>query len=162
MKQMNCSQEEAVASAARTGSWPETLIAHAKECDICRDVAQTVQWMWALATPQEESGTDIIPQQARPLPDPGLVWQRARLGPGRTSNIRTVLEWIQIGSAAAAPIGLAGWAAWNWYSIEAMAEHFLLSTWPQLSIATYVLASMAPAGLTVAALALGYPLLAGE
>ena len=156
MKQASCSQEEAVARAAGTGNWPEALAAHAQECAICCDVAQTARWMRSLASSLDDS------RPIRPLPDPGLVWRSAYLDQKHAKKIGTVLEWVRIGSAAAAPIGLAGWVAWNWYSIEATAEQFLLRTWPQLSIATYALASLAPAALTVAALALGYPLLASE
>jgi hypothetical protein len=162
VKFATCSQEEAVARAVSTGSWPEALVVHAEECAICREVAQTAHWVRALASPVEERGADSVSQETRPLHDPGLVWLRARLEKEHATNLGTLLEWVQIGTAAAGPIGLAGWVAWNWYSIEAVAGQFLLNTWPQLSIATYLLASMAPAALTVAALALGYPLLAAH
>lgn len=163
MKQSSCSQEEAVARAVGAGTLPETLAAHAKECAICRDVAQTARWMQALeSSPFTSTGANVISPQAQPLPDPGLIWRRAHLDVQHAPKIGTVLEWVQIASAAVASIGLAGWVAWNWYPIEAMAEQFLLNTWPQLAATTYVLASLTPAALTVAALALGYPLLAGE
>jgi hypothetical protein len=157
-----CSQEEVVARAIRAGEWPTELAAHAARCTVCRDVAQTSQWMRSLASSID--ARSVNSQAARALPDPELAWQRARLAEERTKSERvfTVLEWVQAGSAAAAPIGLAGWVAWNWYAIEAMAGQFLLDAWPQLSSATYALASLAPAALTLAALALGYPLLAGD
>jgi hypothetical protein len=165
MKPANCSQEEAVAMAAGTENWPGALAAHTEHCAVCRDVAQTARAMRDLASPLnevDESDPHGISQQTRPLPDPDLIWQRARLDEAHTGKINAVIEWAQIGSAAAAPVGLAGWVAWNWYTIEAMTEQFLLETWPQLSTATYVLASLAPAVLTVATLALVYPLLSGE
>ena len=163
MKQMNCSQEGAVARAAATATWPEALAAHAKQCAICRDVAQTAHWMRALATPTEEDGSaDMIAELTRPLPDPGLVWQMARLENANSRKGGATVEWLQTGSAAAAPVLLAGWVAWNWFSIETVAGQFLLNTWPQLSMVAFMLAALAPAALTIAALALGYPLLAGD
>lgn len=157
-----CSQEETVARAIRTGEWPGELAAHTAECAVCRDVARTTQWMRGLASSLDERSARSQP--ARTLPDSDLVWQRAHLAEDRSKaeKVFTVLEWIQTGSAAAVSIGLAGWVAWNWYAIEAMAGQFLLDAWPQLSSVTYDLASLVPAALTLAALALGYPLLAGD
>ena len=148
MKQASCSWEEAVTKAAGTGIWPEAIAGHAEECSICREVAEISHWMGSLANSR----------QIRPLPDPGLVWRRAQLDKEHARKIGAVLEWVQMGSATVAPIGLAGWVAWNWFSIEAMAEQFLLANWPQLSTPTYALAVLAPAALTIAALALAYPL----
>ena len=157
-----CSQEEVVAKAVRAGEWPAELAVHAAECAVCRDVAQATQWMRSLASSLD--APLVNSQPVRALPDPELAWQRARLAEARAKaeKVFTVIEWVQAGSAAAAPIGLAGWVAWNWYAIEAMAGQFLLDAWPQLSSATYALASLVPAALTLAALALGYPLLAGD
>jgi hypothetical protein len=162
VKQVSCSQEQAVARAVGTGSWTEALAAHAEECSICRDVAQTAHWIRAMASPLHESDASYDSRQSRPLPDPGLVWWRARLEKEHAKKSGRVLEWLQIASSVMAPLVLAGWIAWNWYPIEAMAGQFLLNVWPQLSVAIFVLASMVPAALIVAALALGYPLLAGE
>jgi hypothetical protein len=161
MKQ-ECPQEEVVARAIRAGEWPAGLAAHAAECALCRDVAQTAHWMCSLASSFE--ARSVSSQPTRAPHDPGLAWQRARLAgeQARAEKIFTVLEWVQAGSAAAAPVGLAGWVAWNWYAIEGMAGQFLLDAWPQLSSASYALASLAPAALTLAALALGYPLLASD
>ena len=101
-----CQQEEVVAGAIRAGEWPAELAAHVAECAICRDVVQTTQWMRSLA-----SSCDARSVSSRTLPDPELAWQRAGLAEQRAKAERvfTVLEWVQTGSAAAAPIGLAGW-----------------------------------------------------
>jgi hypothetical protein len=157
-----CSQEEVVTKAIRAGEWPVELAAHTAECAICRDVAQTTQWMRSLGSSLD--ARPVRSQPARSLPDPELEWKRAHLAEERdkAERVFTVLECVQTGSAAAAPIGLAGWVAWNWYAIEAITGQFLLDAWPQLSSATYALASLAPAALTLAALALGYPLMAGD
>jgi hypothetical protein len=166
MKALLCSREDAVARASVTGIWPEELAAHADECAVCRDVAQTARWIQTLAVSAQDAtipdagnfaaGTD------RPLPDPDLIWKRAQLDSKNFRRTVPALEWLRVALAAAAPIGLAGWVAWNWYAIEGVAGQFLLATWPQLSMVTYVLASIAPAALLLAALSLGYPLLAEE
>lgn len=150
MKQVSCSWEEAVARAAGTGVWPEAIATHAKQCSLCCEVAQISHRMGSLA--------NSISGPIRPLPDPGLIWRRAHLDQEDAKKTGTALEWVQIGSATVAPLGLAGWVAWNWFSLEAMAEEFLVAHWPQLSTSTYALALLAPVALTAAALALAYPL----
>jgi hypothetical protein len=162
VKPVSCSQEQAVARAVGTGSWTEALAAHAEACAICGDVAQTAHWLRAIANAPHETDVSGISQQTRALPDPGLVWWRARLEKEHAKKSGKVLEWVQMGSSVVAPLALAGWIVWNWYPIEVMAGQFLLSAWPQLSVAIFVLASMAPAALIIAALALGYPLLSDE
>lgn len=161
MRRENCSKLEAVTQAIRTQVWPESVAAHAEECEICQDVAQTARWLQALAS---GSRANESAAGTSPLPDPGLVWWKAQLTETDSQNKRAqiLLEGVQIGSTVIIPIGLAGWVAWNWYSIELMAERFLVETWPQISFATYTLASLVPAFLTLAALALSYPLLVRE
>jgi len=156
IRQTNCSKQEEVTKAIRSQQWPEPIAAHVAECEICRDVTQAARWMQALAG---SSDPDTVGPTMHSLPDPGLVWWKAQLSEthSRTGKGRLFMETLQIGSMVIAPIGLAGWVAWNWYDIQAVAERFLLDTWPQISIATYALASLAPAVLALAALAIGYP-----
>jgi hypothetical protein len=162
VKQVSCPQEQAVARAVTAGSWTDALAAHVEACSICRDVAQTTHWMRTVAGPTHQPGAGYDSQHSRPLPDPGLVWWRARLDNEPAKKSGRVLEWLQIATAVTVPLALAAWIAWDWYTIEAMAGQFFLSFLPQLPVATFVLPSMVPAALMVAALALGYPLLAGE
>lgn len=156
MKQMNCLRQEEVTKAIRSQQWPEAIAAHVADCEICQGVTQAARWMQAMAS---SPFADAAAPAASSLPDPELVWWKAQLNE-RHSGMeqgRLLLEILQIGSTVVAPIGLAGWVAWNWYDIQAVAERFLLDTWPQISIATYALASLAPAVLTLSALALGVP-----
>jgi hypothetical protein len=166
MNPLHCSLEDAVAKASVTGIWPEELAAHAGECAVCREVAETARWIQALAaSPENAAGAkagNFAAEFGRPLPDPDLIWKRAQLDRENHRRTPPALEWARTALAAAAPIGLAGWVAWNWYAIEGAAGQFLVATWPQLSMVTYVLASVAPAALLLAALSLGYPLLAEE
>jgi hypothetical protein len=166
MKPSYCSREEAVARASATGIWPEDLTSHAAGCAACREVAETARWIQALAVSNEDPGeadAEIFAGGiARPMPDPDLIWQRARLDSQNQQNSVPALEWTRTALAAAAPVGLAGWVAWNWYSIESAAGQFLIATWPQVSMVTYALASIVPAALLLAALSLGYPLFDGD
>ncbi len=70
MNTSTCHYEEAVTKAARLGRWDESLKSHLDSCEHCRDVAGTAAWLATLAGngPREPA-----------LPDPGLVWLRARL-----------------------------------------------------------------------------------
>lgn len=166
MKALRCSHEDAVARASVTGIWPEAVAVHAGECAVCREVAETARWIQALAaSPEDAAAADagkIAAGSDRPLPDPELIWKRAQMDRQTRMRAFPALEWARTALAAAAPIGLAGWVAWNWYAIEGTAGQFLMATWPQLTLVTYALASVAPAALLLAALSLGYPLLAGE
>jgi len=166
MKPTQCSREDAVAKASATGIWPEELAAHAGACAVCRDVVQTARWIQALSVSAEDATVadtgNFAEGSDRPLPDPELIWKRAQLDSQNLQRTVPALEWLRMALAAAAPIGLAGWVAWNWYAIEATAGQFLVATWPELSMVTYALASVVPAALLLAALSLGYPLLAGE
>ena len=158
MKQASCSQEEAVARAAAAGIWPDALATHARECGICRDVAEVAHWMHAAARSAEARDSQPI----RPLPDPGAIWQRAHLDEEYDARPGGVLRWVQLGLATLPPIGLASWVAWNWFSIQGAAEQFFLAMWPQLPVAAYPLALLVPAALSAAALALAYPVLDSE
>jgi hypothetical protein len=155
MKPVHCLREENIAKAIRTADWPPALLAHAAACAACRDALRVAQWMGALAGA-------LAAASPGPLPDPSLIWQRAQLDNVQQprERLRGVLEWAQITLAAAAPLGLATWVALNWYGIEAAAARFLLAASPPL--AAYGLATLAPAALTLAALALGYPVFAGD
>jgi hypothetical protein len=155
MKPIHCLQEENIAKAIRTGNWPPSLLTHAASCAACRDALRAAHWMSAIAGAPAAASPG-------PMPDPSLIWQRAQLDKVQQPRERLhgVLEWAQITLAAAAPLGLATWAALNWYGIEAAAARFLLASSPPL--AAYGLAALAPAALTLAALALGYPVFAGD
>jgi hypothetical protein len=118
--------------------------------------------MRAIARPAHEPDAGYDALQSRPLPDPRLVWWRARLDKEHAKKSGRVLLRLQIASSVAVPLALAGWIAWDWYPIEALAGQFLLRAWPQLPVTIFVLASMVPAALIVAVLALGYPLWAAE
>jgi len=67
MKNDSCPHENLVATAARTGKWEESLIAHANECVVCREVKEVAVWMGSLAGQFENE----------PVPHEKLVWLRS-------------------------------------------------------------------------------------
>ena len=64
-----CDQEEAVATAARTGRLGDDLRAHASACPVCADVLLVTEFLLRQAAAAS----------AEPLPDPGLIWFKARI-----------------------------------------------------------------------------------
>jgi hypothetical protein len=70
MKHMTCPKEVDVLRAAFTDKWEESLRAHVVGCTFCEEIVQVSRWMLSLA---QSSETDVR------LPDPILVWRRARL-----------------------------------------------------------------------------------
>ena len=65
-----CSYEEAIARAARSGLWTDTLQEHAAGCRLCRDTAAVAAWLKAAADLDDGNGT---------IPDEELIWFRSRL-----------------------------------------------------------------------------------
>lgn len=90
MKNHFCSQHEAVATAVRSGQWPEgcdpALRAHVETCESCGDlllVAQTLQMAHKEAT-----------QSAR-IAAPGLLWWKAQLR-RRNAAIQSVTRPVAV------------------------------------------------------------------
>ncbi len=155
MSGMTCPQEAAVLRAVRTGEWPEALAIHAAGCAPCRGIVQAAQWMQSLVQSSEKN---LV------LPDAKLVWWRAQLADRRAKaeGTQSVVEWLAFVSGAIAPLGLAGWVAWNWFGIQWQAARLLAGWSPQWAAAAYWFTSLAPALLFLAALSLAYPLLVRE
>ena len=128
MKRKECSQEAAVLKAVRTGSWDETLKAHASKCPICWEVLQTASWMQVLA---RESEKVPAPREA------SLLWWRAQLSErqAKVDRAQEIGEWGEILSGAAVAAGAAAWAAWNWPSLQGRMTQLFGSF--QSSMATY-------------------------
>jgi hypothetical protein len=152
MNPVSCTQEAAVLRAVCAGEMPQTLASHAAGCAVCREIVETSHWMQSLAR-----GT----AQSVALPDAKLVWWQARLADRQAKAERTKgwLEWLEIAPGAIVPLGLAGWVAWHWYSIQAEAMKLLLSLAPQFVVTAYSFAMLAPVSLLFAAMFLMYPLL---
>lgn len=87
MRPDRCAFEDEVARAARNGRWSEQLSAHRDRCPIC---AETSLVAAALA-----ADADVLTADALPLPDPGLIWLRARLA-ARERQVRKATRWISL------------------------------------------------------------------
>ena len=102
MKNKPCLYEDAVAAAARSGEWSAELGAHRDGCLSCAEVTLVVA---ALASDAEE-----LSEGSPPLPDPGLIWLRARIA-ARERKVKNATRWISLvqkaSFACAAAIALA-------------------------------------------------------
>ena len=111
MTRSNCPHEQAVSHAARTGQWSGPLTAHVEQCADCRQATQAVSWMKRLA---ETS------RRERPLPDPDLLWLKAKLfgeqaAADRATRPLVLTEGLAQGAVA---VFAALWLAWNWPKIQ--------------------------------------------
>ena len=87
-----CPRGESVIEAARAGRWGDELTAHVARCVSCSESSTAIQWMIELGQ-TVDSGT-------APLPDPKLIWLKARIRRRSEASWRTLL-----------PIGIAGGAS---------------------------------------------------
>lgn len=110
MKIQTCIHEDAVAAAAKTGVWRPELQAHRDGCLTCAELTLVVA---AMAADAEE-----LMNLTNPLPDPGVIWLRARLAE-RERNFRRAtraIVWVQRATiAAVAAVGLVfAPGLWTW------------------------------------------------
>jgi hypothetical protein len=96
-----CPFEDSTAAAARGGDWSAELAAHRDGCLSCAELTLVVA---ALAAEAESLAAD-----ARPLPDPRILWLRAALAAREAKLARATraIAWVQRAAlAAAAAVGL--------------------------------------------------------
>ena len=104
---MNCRHEHDVLHAAQSEQWPEALRRHLLECDDCVAAAAAAPWMTRFAG---------IGDRQHPLPDPQLVYLKARLlqasaDAARVSRPITIVQMVAYLVVAA---GWAGLLTWKW------------------------------------------------
>lgn len=139
-----CPQEAAVAKAAGSQQWDEALLAHASQCPVCGEVMRTAQWMRALARDADEN---------HDLPDPALLWQRARWAEMlsrrqiEVERKRRVMEWAELMPLAVVAFGLIVWGIWNAQAVESASLSLLAWLSPQTWLSVYHAASANPAVL---------------
>ena len=114
MKGTQCDYEEAVEKAARQGGWDESpdeslgesLRAHLDSCGHCREIATAAGWMVTLAGDTRNDPA---------LPDPGLIWLRARIEEIQKANERAQrpLEIAHVAALVAGVVGAVGLLAWE-------------------------------------------------
>lgn len=138
MKEVICSQEEAVARAARTGQWRESLTVHLAGCAVCQESVQVSRWMQTVG---QHSNSNLV------LPDADLLWWRARLSQKQREAewAQKPLEVVEVFSQVIIAVGVAGWFAWNWSEFQQLWTGLLASLLPQLWRASWSVASWLPA-----------------
>ena len=105
-----CPRGDSMVRATRTGEWTDELAAHMAECTSCRESDRLVRWLMELA--------EKVDADSAPLPDPHLVWLKARI-PGRSRDLERALLPIRIASALTAAglgavlahLGTKGWSS---------------------------------------------------
>ena len=97
-----CPQEASVLRAARADQWDDALEAHAAECPACGEVALVSDGLRTIALEAEDR---------RRLPDPYLVWLKAKLTKRQVASQRASkpLDTAEaLGQCVVAAV-LAGW-----------------------------------------------------
>ncbi len=97
-----CPQEASVLRAARTGQWDDALEAHAAACPACGEVALVSGSLRTFALEAEGHNR---------LPDPYLVWLKAKLTARQVASQRASKPWDMaeaLGQCVVAVV-LAGW-----------------------------------------------------
>lgn len=114
---MNCRYEHDVLRAARDERWPEGLRQHLLECDDCVAAASVAPWMTRFAR---------MGDREHPLPDPAVVFLKARLLQG-TADAARVSRPITVIQMVAYLVVAGGWAAlltWKWDAVAAWLRGF--------------------------------------
>ncbi len=101
MKRTACNYEDAVAKAARQGGWDDSLREHVGSCEHCREIAAAAGWMATLAGDARNDPA---------LPDPGLIWLRARLEEIQQADERAQrpLDIVNIAALVVVAVGAVG------------------------------------------------------
>jgi hypothetical protein len=125
----SCERENAVAEAAKRGTWDDALRDHVERCESCADLALVASFM------HEEGRTARI-EAANALPSPGQIWWKAQILAKRSAAERATRPIVYFEKAAYAlgTLGVLAVALWNWSSIQTWLGP-LRATWSQLSTA---------------------------
>lgn len=82
MQSETCPYEKAVLKACRSGEWDRELLKHYQNCSVCHEAESAAEWVRAAA----------VNVAAVPLPDPDLLWIRAKLGTREQEESRAL--WL--------------------------------------------------------------------
>jgi len=125
-----CDQEEAVATAARAGRLGEDLRDHASACPVCADVLLVTEFLLRQAAATS----------AEPLPDPGLIWFKARIQ-ARRSAAEKALQPIAVTEKLAWAGGVvAATALLAWFQPDLLGwVHGIASMWTSATSSGFTL-----------------------
>ena len=113
----DCAFEPNVIDAATNGAWTESLRAHVASCQSCAAAAEVAPWMASF------SGID---EREHILPDPAVLWLKARLLQSNAAVERAALPITRLQIAAYLIIA-ACWAAlltWKSAALQLWINHF--------------------------------------
>ena len=106
-----CPQESDVLRAAVQDRWTEALRAHLLECDACVAAVSVAPWMNRFSR---------ISDREHILPDPAVVWLKARLLQS-SADVARASRPLDFAQFAAYAVVAAGWAAlltWKWDAVR--------------------------------------------
>ena len=93
-----CPRGESVIEAARAGRWSDELTAHVARCHSCRESSTAIRWMIELG--------QTVDSAPAPLPDPYLIWLKARIRRRSEESWRTLLPIVIASGASAIGLGM--------------------------------------------------------
>jgi hypothetical protein len=107
-----CRRERDVLRAIAEDRWTEALREHLRDCDECIAAAAVAPWMGRFAR---------ISDREHILPDPSVVWLKAKLFQGSVDAGRAArpLDFAQIFAYVVVAGGWAGLLTWRWNTIQA-------------------------------------------
>ena len=112
-----CRFERDVRRAAEEDRWTDSLRRHLTECDECIATASVAPWMSRFAR---------ISDREHILPDPSVVWLKAKLLQG-TVDVGRASRPLDIEQMLAYFVVAGGWAGlltWRWNAVEAWMRSF--------------------------------------
>jgi len=112
-----CRYEPEVRRAAEEDRWTDSLRQHLTGCDECIATASVAPWMSRFAR---------ISDREHILPDPSVVWLKAKLLQGTVDAGRASrpLDIVQMLAYFVVAGGWAGLLTWRWNAVEAWIRSF--------------------------------------
>ena len=106
-----CRYEPEVLRAAAEDRWTDALRRHLTECDECIATATVAPWMERFAH---------ISDREHILPDPSVVWLKAKLlqGTADAGRVARPLDVVQMIAYVVVAGGWAGLLMWHWPAVE--------------------------------------------
>lgn len=118
-----CPREEAVLHAARAGGWSDELAAQGARCSSCGESGCAIRWMMELG--------QTVDSALAPLPDPSLIWLKARIRRRSEESWRTLLPIVIACGVSAIGLGVivARLPGHAWRSLQAWLASAGLPGW---------------------------------
>ncbi len=112
-----CRHEAEILRAASEDRWNEELRAHLLECDDCVAAMSVAPWMTRFSR---------ISDREHILPDPAVVWLKARLlqGSADASRASRPLDVVQFIAYAVVAAGWAALLTWRWDAVRSWITGF--------------------------------------